>query len=281
MNTATNQVVEGQLSPMTGTQDSPRIQVTGQWLYDNFVQSGEEQISRMNMVRILAKQATDADLKSALKDAIEIAHKHDVKAGVPEKDRGPKRQQAMNVRTIMQNAYGALRRAPQELEALGYNERTGYQEMRVLAKKALDSRGIKWDGTKVKTDSDKLAAQEQAAKQQKADAMAVAMAETTQGEGEEDITYFLRVKAKADAVLAQLADETADRKASKLAADIATKQDRGIVERVIGKLTAFLSNTSEEMTDEEVDEVLRKAGMAEEESQTSDEEVTNEETQTA
>lgn len=276
MSTATNQVVEGNMSPIGAAPDTARVQVTGQWLYDNFITSGEEQISRMNMVRILAKQATDNDLKDALKDAIEIAHKHDIKAGVPEKERGPKRQQAMNVRTIMQNAYGAIRRALPELEALGYNDKTGYQEMRVLAKKALDSKGIKWNGTKVPTQAEKHEAEQKAIKQARSDAMAAVMAENPRGDDESMLDYVTRIEEQANATLLVLKDEALDRQASKLATPIATKAERAVVERVVAKLQAFLDNTSTEMSDEEVDAVLHQYVNREEAEATVEEEATAE-----
>jgi poly-gamma-glutamate capsule biosynthesis protein CapA/YwtB (metallophosphatase superfamily) len=44
------------------------------------------------------------------------------------------------------------------LDALGYRETTGYQDMRVIAKKALESAGLKWSGDKLPTDADKAKA---------------------------------------------------------------------------------------------------------------------------
>lgn len=253
---ATNAVVEGRLEPMARTPDTPRVNVTGQWLWDNFVVSGEEQVSRMNMVRILSTQATDDELKVALKDMVEIAHKHDVKAGIDEKVRGPKRAQAMNARSVMQNAYGALRRANAELIALGYTEKTGYQEMRVLAASALKSKGIKWNGTQIPNAEQKLAAQAAAEKQAKTDAFSKARGELDQAEGEEDFAYFTRLNGRANEILMESKQEALKRVASKIVVDIDTKHGRDIARLVLERLTAFLAETSE-MTDEEASAALR------------------------
>lgn len=272
---ATAQVVEGQMTPMAGATDAPRVTVTGQWLYDNFVnQSTEEQISRMNMVRILAKQATDADLKAALKDAIELAHKVDIKNGVPEKERGTKRQQAMNTRTVLQNAYGALRRAPKELEKLGYSEKTGYQEMRVMASQALKAHGIKWNGTPIPTDEMKLQAIATAEKQAKVDAFSRARAENEQQEGEEDFAYFQRLNGRANELLMEGKIESLKRVASKVVIDLVTKHGRDVAVLVSERLNAFLTETSE-MTEAEANAALAAHAEAEETAEQEKEETEN------
>lgn len=273
---ATAQVTDGQMVPMSGATDSPRIMVTGQWVYDNFVNaSTDEQISRMNMVRILAKQATDSDLKTALKDAVEIAHKVDVKNGVPEKERGPKRSQAMNARTVMQNAYGAIRRAPKELEKLGYTEKTGYQEMRVIASQALKAHGIKWNGTPIPTDEMKLQAMEKAEKQAKADAFSQARGENEQREGEEDFAYFQRLNGRANEILMEGKIEAHKRVASKLVVDLITKHGRDIAGLVVERLNAFLSETSE-MTEDEANAALKAHAEAEAQADVSEEDAGDE-----
>lgn len=261
---ATAQVVDGKMEPMQGVSGKPQVHVTGQWIFDNFVggEASVEQISRMNMVRLLAEQATDAELKVALKDAVEIAHKYDIKAGIPEKERGPKRAQAMNARSVMQNAYGALRRAKEELIKLGYNDKTGYQEMRVLSQQALKAHGIKWNGTQIPTDETKALADIQREKQAKRDAMAEAMTENLQADGEEDTQYLLRVSKIAQAVLAANKVEAQKRVASKVVNDLVTKHGRDIASLVVERLTALLAQTSE-MTDEQAEAALQEAAQAE------------------
>lgn len=261
---ATAQVVEGRMIPMAGTADTPRVTVTGQWLYDNFVnQSTEEQISRMNMVRIMAKTSSDADIKAGMKDAIEIAHKVDIANGVPEKVRGSKRQQAMNVRTIIQNAFGAIRRAPKELEALGYSDKTGYQEMRVLAANALKAHGIKWNGSPMPTAEMKLEAMAKAEKQAKTDAFSQARGENEQQEGEDDFAYFQRLNGRANEILMEGRLEAQKRIASKQVVDLVTKHGRDIAILVMERLQAFLAETSD-MTEEQANAALKAASEAEE-----------------
>jgi hypothetical protein len=244
MEVSTNAVVERKLEPMVGTVDKARTLLTGQFVYDNFVKSDDTQVSRMNQMRVIVETGLTADeLKGALKDAVEIAHKVDVAAGVPEKERGSKRQQAMNVRTIMQNAYGALKLARVELEALGYSNETGYQEMRVLAKKALDAKGVKWDGKALPTDETKRAAKEAEDKAALKDAMATALTEMGDYDGDDLID---RVKARRDEIVLERATETQKRLVSKHTDAIVKQLGESLALLVAESLITLLTSTTSE-----------------------------------
>lgn len=281
MNTATNAVVENRMEPVTRAANNPQVQITGQWLFDNLVTSSQEQITRMDMIRELAKRATFDDIKKATKDMIELAHKVDVKNGVPEKERGPKRQQAMNVRTIVQNSFGALRLANDELVKLGYTEKTGYLEMGAIAGKALKAKGLKWNGTKAPTDEQKELAKVQAEKEAQAEAMRIATVENPQNEGEDDFAYFTRVKGEAARLLNAQKAEATERVLSNLAKKLIVTCDNNLerYEALAHKMLDIVKNLRENtdaITPEQADEALKAYAENEEDetSEDSNEEVT-------
>lgn len=159
MNNATNAVVGGKMEPAGAAPITQQSVVTGQYLFDNFMAVSEEQVTRMNVIRGLALTAIDPlAIKAACDKMVELAVLIDYPTGKPKKaERGTKEQSAMNVRTIIQSAWGALRYATDVLETIGYTHATGYQEMRVLAKKALDTKKVDWKGAALLTDADKEA----------------------------------------------------------------------------------------------------------------------------
>lgn len=156
MNTATAAVVEEKMEPITKAEDTPQVVVTGQYLYETFVVSDEAQITKMGIIRDLVGKADALQIKGACDKMVEAAVLIDYPEGKPKKaDRKTKEQSAMNARTIIQQAWGALKNARPVLDGLGYDDKTGYQDMRVLAKKALDIAKINWKGEPVLTDKDK------------------------------------------------------------------------------------------------------------------------------
>ena len=118
--------------------------MTGQYLYDTFFADKADQ-TKMDIVRWAVANVDVAGFKSALRDFVEIAAK-----------RGDAfKKTAQNHQSVMRTAYGALKFAGQFLAEAGADKDTGYQAMRVIGKKALESAGVKWDGSKVvKTDKD-------------------------------------------------------------------------------------------------------------------------------
>lgn len=157
MQTSTDVVVEERRQPVGKTEPTEQLKVTGQWLYETFVVADATQVTRMQQIRELVSKGVDAfQLAGACNKMVERARLDDLAAGLPEKkttpqgkevkNRGPKQQYAMNVRTIIQQAWGALKFAPEALTSLGYTEQTGFTPMETLAKQALRVRGIDWKG---------------------------------------------------------------------------------------------------------------------------------------
>lgn len=174
MNTATAAVSDEKMEPINKAPEQRQVVVTGQYLYESFIVSDEAQITKMGIIRKLADEADALQIKGACDKMVEKAKEIDAAAGVPEKivkdgkevvNRGPKTQTAMNARTIIQQAWGALRFARDQLNALGYDDKTGYQDMRVLAKKALDEARKTWKGDNALTQADRE--RKQALRQQK------------------------------------------------------------------------------------------------------------------
>jgi len=115
------------------------IAVTGQYLFDRFIGNDDAEVTKMGIVRQLVNQVDTQTFKKALKDMVEIATS---KGEAVEKT-------ARNHQTVMRIAFGALKFAQDKLAEQGYTDRTGYQVMRVIGKKALEAKGVKWDGSKV------------------------------------------------------------------------------------------------------------------------------------
>jgi hypothetical protein len=164
MNTATAAVVDGKMEPMQAAPITQQLVITGQALYDTFVGDSQENVSKMDLIRGLVGKADALQIKGACDKLVEIAKGKDTAAGVPEKvlkdgkevaNRGPKTQSAMNTRTVIQQAWGALSFARDALDELGYRETTGYQDMRVIAKRALDAAKRDWKGDNLATSADR------------------------------------------------------------------------------------------------------------------------------
>ena len=133
-------------SATASTNDSVRgvHRVTGQYMYEMFF-ADKGETTKMDFVRYCVANIDVGSFKSALKDFVEIAAK-----------RGDAyKKTAQNHQSVMRTAYGALKFAGQFLAEAGADKDTGYQAMRVIGKKALESAGVKWDGSKVvKNDKD-------------------------------------------------------------------------------------------------------------------------------
>jgi hypothetical protein len=164
MDTATAAVVDGKMEPMSAAPIAQQLVITGQALYNDFVGDTGEGVTKMNLIRSLIDKADCLQIAGACDKMVEIAKATDTANGVPEKvlkdgkevvNRGPKTQSAMNCRTCIQQAFGALKFARSSLDVIGYKETTGYQDMRVLAKRALDTSGIKWTGVKLATPAER------------------------------------------------------------------------------------------------------------------------------
>jgi hypothetical protein len=153
---ATAAVVDGKMEPAAPAPIVRPLVVTGEYLYNTFVVADDAQITKMGIIRQLADIADALQIKGAADNMVKKAVLVDWPTGKPKgADRGPKEQSAMNTRTVIQQAWGALRFARGNLDALGYDDKTGYQDMRVLAKRALDAARVDWKGDALKTEAQK------------------------------------------------------------------------------------------------------------------------------
>lgn len=126
--------------------------LTGQWLYDRFIGNDQAELTKMGIVRGVLLKYDTASVKQALKEMVEIA-----------KAAGPAQlKTAQNHQSVMRAVYGALKFAPDQLKERGIDPSgaitTGYHVMKVHATEALKARGVKWDGTRVKSEEEKKAA---------------------------------------------------------------------------------------------------------------------------
>lgn len=208
METATAAIAEEKREPVQKQVEQKQLLVTGQWLYDQFVQADTTQVTRLNMIRDLVTKGCDPfQLKGACDKMVEKAREVDLANGVPAKiinekgkevqNRGPKQQYAMNVRTALQQAFGALKFATDEATKLGYTERTGYNDMGPIAKKALAAKGIDWRGEALPTEADREKKAFQREKKAESQVMAKAVFENPRLPGESETEWVARVAESA------------------------------------------------------------------------------------
>lgn len=204
MDTATSAITDEKREPIQKAEEQKPLLVTGQWLYEQFVTADNTQVTRLNMIRDLVATGCDAfQLKGACDKMVEKARQVDLDNGVPEKtindkgkevqNRGPKQQYAMNVRTALQVAFGALKFAPEEATKIGYTDKTGYADMVVIAKRALAAKGVDWKGQPLPTDADVERKRLQRAKKAESEVMARAVFDNPRLPQESEAEWLARV----------------------------------------------------------------------------------------
>jgi hypothetical protein len=227
---ATNAVVEQKMEPIAKRQNPQQLLVTGQYLYDQFMNPSEEQLSRMNIIRdLVAKGADPLQIKGATDEMVKVAKAKDEAAGVPEKVRGPKQATAMNVRTIFQTVYGALKFAPASLAQQGFTGETGWLEARVMAKEALNQAGKVWNGHAVPTKAQKEQAALQRANKGLTEAMLEATKQTPPSLNEDYSSWQKRIADKAQVMLDKAKEEKITDEAQKLFEYALKKYDRAVI----------------------------------------------------
>lgn len=268
MSNATQAVVDGKLEPMTKSEPAPQLVVTGQYLADTFLKSSESDITRMSVIRDLAGKADSLQIKGATDKMVEIGRKEDLAAGLPEKEmrdgkekrtRGSREQQAMNARTIILQAWGAIKFASKECDSQGYTDQTGYYAMRVIAQAALKSRGIDWKGEPVKTEKDREVAA--ARREQKAETeLLTATMQSNPREKDESYSDYLARCAK----LSETAINTARREAEQKAVDIAVASilEKHGTDRALSIALALMDKIGVSVGDGEPSEAEVAARMA-------------------
>lgn len=259
---ATNQVVENKLEPITKAEPTQQLVVTGQYLYDLFfVQAEEASLSRMEQIRELVTKADSVQIQGATDKMVALANKADIAAGMPEKvmidgkerkNRGSKQRSAMNVRTNIRNIWGAMKYA-------SFDGLCGYQEACVRSREALDSANLLWNGGRKPTQADRD--NRKALKEQKAqtEALLEATKETPRALNESFESWQARIAQKALASVEMARQEANEAQGKALYESILSKGD-GVAFEVF-KLLAdkFGYDVSTEMSDEEAEQMLAAA----------------------
>lgn len=178
--------------------------VTGQYLYNAFVKADDSETTKLGLVRKLVEQLPVTAFSNALNEMVSIAKAEDTaKYGESTKEARkptPRTKTAMNHRSVLQKAFGALKFARSELDMLGYSDRTGYVEMGTLASQALKRVGKRWDGTVPLTPEVR---DQKALQEVESEAMAQVRATHAQEEGESRLAYLSRI----DVHIQELVDE--------------------------------------------------------------------------
>lgn len=266
METSTGTIVEGQMTPMDAAPITQQDILTGQYLYETFLQPSGEEVTKMQIIRgwVTANRYDALQVKGACDKMVERAKEVDAANGVPDKvmkdgkevaNRGPKQQSAMNARTIIQQAWGALKFAPTKLEALGYNDRTGYQDMRVLAKRALGEAMIKWDGAHALTVADR---ERNALKKQtkgQMDALQTVQKDNPMLIGESLSDWNTRTMALAQSAMEQARVVQTEANVTKVVNDLSGKYDENTLYQIAEALMAKIGLSVGAVESEEADEV--------------------------
>lgn len=266
METSTGTIVEGQMTPMDAAPITQQDILTGQYLYETFLQPSGEEVTKMQIIRgwVTANRYDALQVKGACDKMVERAKEVDAANGVPDKvmkdgkevaNRGPKQQSAMNARTIIQQAWGALKFAPTKLEALGYNDRTGYQDMRVLAKRALGEAMIKWDGAHALTVADR---ERNALKKQtkgQMDALQTVQKDNPMLIGESLSDWNTRTMALAQSAMEQARVVQTEANVTKVVNDLSGKYDENTLYQIAEALMAKIGLSVGAVESEAADEV--------------------------
>ena len=147
---------------------------------------------------------------------------------------GPKRRLLNQRLSEAKQLFGVFKAAPDILKE------KGYWPALAAAREYLAGKNIKWDGTKVQSQEEKLASNEAARVR---DALAETMAKNPMEAGETRAEYLARIDAMADSAV-ELAQETAFNKGvESLYESIAKRHGQAMLEGVFNK---FLSNLNTE-----------------------------------
>lgn len=232
-----------------GLNTGTRTNFSGQWLYDRFVGNDKTEITKLSLVRQMAESMEIDAFKKSIGDMVAIATNMRDKAidaakeaGTYNKDKPTgdvaatiaRLKTAQNHQTVLRVAYGAIRFAGDHLAEQGYNDSTGYMVMAVIARKALNAAGIKWDGTKqlTATQTEKRA---QSAAEEKA--LSQVMKDTPRDDGESMGKYLARVEKQVDAQVAKDRAEAEQKRVTDLVRKV-REQCGGLLDDVLERLLA-------------------------------------------
>jgi len=260
---ATAAVVENKLEPINKAPETRQLIVTGQGLYNMFMVPDAQTQTRMTWIReVLVPNADPIQVKGACDELVKLAGKQDEANGVPEKERGPKRNTAMNVRTFIQQIYGALKFAPAELTAMGFTDQTGWLEARNMAKPALERAGKIWTGHDIPSDAQKE--QKTLARKNKAETQAFleATKETPRALNEAFDTWQARIAAVAQNRVAKAREDAMLEQAEKELERLTKKYDREVLALIMSGLQSVLKEENagkSELSEEETNALLAQA----------------------
>lgn len=198
-----------------GLKTGTKTNFSGQYLYDRFIANNKEEVTKMDLVRKMAASVDVASFKTCLKDFVDIAKGGEkVKGNELTGQAAATYKTALNHASVLKIAYGAIRFAGEALAAMGYNDTTGYQVMRVMGKQALDDTGVTWDGSKA---LDKAGKAERSANKLEEKAIAEVMAMMPKNPGESRAAYLGRIDEATENRLNVLHNEQHDEMVEKLA----------------------------------------------------------------
>lgn len=235
---ATAAVVDGKMEPVGKQEPAQQSVITGQALYNEFL-AGESNVTRMNFIRTTLA-ADPVHVKGACDNMVELARKADIANGVPEDQRGPKRNTAMNVRTLFQQIWGALKFAEPEMKSLGFGDKTGWLEARAMAKVALNKAGKTWQGFDVPTQEQKEQKKLARDRKEVTEAMLEATKQTPQAINESFESWQKRIADKARGLVEQAKQEKLESDAQAAFDYLAKKYDVQVLIRVQDMLSEHI-----------------------------------------
>lgn len=236
-----------------GLKTGSKTNFSGQYLYDRFVSNDRTEVTKLNLVRQMAESMELDAFKKSIGDMVAIATNLRDKAIEAAKEAGTydkekpvgdvaaciaRLKTAQNHQTVLRVAYGAIRFAPEQLTAQGYDENTGYQVMAVIARKALAAANLKWDGTK---QLDKTQAEKRAQSAAEEKALSAVMKDNPRADGESMGKYLARVEKQVDAQVMKDRAEAEQKRINDLVRKV-REQCGGLLDDVIERL---LSNEAQ------------------------------------
>lgn len=258
----TSAVVDGKLEPVDAAPVTRQLVVTGQGMYEMFI-GNDGTGTRMQWIReYLVPMADPLQVKGACDEMVKIAHQRDQALGVPEKERGPKRNTAMQTRTFVQQIYGALKFAPEQMATIGFDAETGWNEARVMAKPALERAGKIWNGLDIPSDIQREQAQLARQRKVETDAYLQATKDNPRVLNESFSDWTARVAQCASANVVQAQADKRMEDAHKILEGLTKKHDRDTLGLVLSMLTEHLKSEADgmsEISEEEANALLAQA----------------------
>jgi hypothetical protein len=264
---ATQVVVDGHMEPITKAPITQQLVVTGQELYDTFVVGGEEQRTRMIIIRDLVDRADALQIQGATDKMVEIAKERDEANGVHPKVRGPKRATAMNTRTGFRNIWGAFKfvDAMVQIDA-GFDLSTGWNDAIVISKNLLKTNGKVWNGLDVPTDAEREVQALQRKNKAETQALVEVQKDNPRLAGESLLDWNTRVMTIAESAMERARSESLAKLAESEASKLFVKHGEQVCIAILRELATKLGydlGIESEVTEEEANAALLQAALDE------------------